>query len=178
MKLLYLHGAPAAGKLAVAEAVLRLVPGKLFDNHAAIDVARCVFEFHAPGFWELVHHVRVSVLTAAAGQNVPLVVTTTCYSDPDDLPAFEQFETIVRSHGGQVLPVFLHCSMAEAIRRVGNADRVERRKTCSAEGLQRVLASNNIAPVPRADCLRLDSEARTADATAIEIIRHFGLLSR
>jgi hypothetical protein len=175
MKLLYLHGAPAAGKLMVAKAVLRVVPGKLFDNHAAIDVARHVFEVNAPGFWELVHQVRVSVLSAAASQHVPLLVTTSCYSDPDDLPAFEQFEAIVHGHGGVVLPVFLHCSMEEAIRRVGNADRVERRKTSSVEGLQRVLARNNIAPVPRANCLTLDSEARTADVTAIEIIRHFGL---
>ena len=39
MKLLFLHGAPAAGKLTVAKALLRLVPGRLMDNHAAIDLA-------------------------------------------------------------------------------------------------------------------------------------------
>jgi len=58
MKLLFLHGAPAAGKLTVARAPLQLVPGRLFDNHAAIDLARTLFEFGAPGFWELVHTVR------------------------------------------------------------------------------------------------------------------------
>jgi hypothetical protein len=43
MKLLYLHGAPAAGELTVSKALLRMDPRKLFDNHAAIDVARQVF---------------------------------------------------------------------------------------------------------------------------------------
>jgi tRNA uridine 5-carbamoylmethylation protein Kti12 len=39
MKLLFLHGAPAVGKLTVAKALLRIVPGRLMDNHAAIDGA-------------------------------------------------------------------------------------------------------------------------------------------
>ena len=80
MKLIFLHGAPATGKLTVAKALLRTVPGRLFDNHAAIDVARTVFDFGAPGFWELVHTVRCSVLDAAAQQRVPLVVMTYCYA--------------------------------------------------------------------------------------------------
>ena len=58
MKLLLLHGAPAAGKLTVAKALLGMVPGRLFDNHVAIDLALTIFDFGAPGFWELVHSVR------------------------------------------------------------------------------------------------------------------------
>ena len=50
MKLIFIHGAPASGKLTVAKALLRIVPGRLFDNHAAIDLARTVFDFGAPGF--------------------------------------------------------------------------------------------------------------------------------
>ena len=51
MKLLLLHGAPAAGKLTVAKALLGMVPGRLFDNHVAIDLALTIFDFDAPGFW-------------------------------------------------------------------------------------------------------------------------------
>ena len=68
MKLLFLHGSPATGKLTVAKALLQTVQGRLFDNHAAIDLARTIFEFGAPGFWELVHSVRYAAFdTAAAG---------------------------------------------------------------------------------------------------------------
>ena len=92
MKLLFIHGAPASGKLTVAKALLQAVPGKLFDNHAAIDVARTVFEFGAPGFWELIHDVRCKVLEAAAAQDTPLLVTTFCYAEPDDLTSFTELE--------------------------------------------------------------------------------------
>jgi tRNA uridine 5-carbamoylmethylation protein Kti12 len=47
MKLVFLHGAPATGKLTVAKALLNVVPGRLLDNHAAIDFARTIFEFGA-----------------------------------------------------------------------------------------------------------------------------------
>ena len=175
MKLLFLHGAPAAGKLTVAKAVLGTVRGRLFDNHAAIDLARTVFDFGAPGFWKLVHDVRCAALDAAAAHGVSLVVTTFCYAEPDDRPQYEDFEAIMRRRGGELLPVFLHCSREEAVRRIGNPDRVERRKMTSAEALLRELELYNLSPVPRADCLKLDTEVRSADATAREIVSHFGL---
>jgi len=175
MKLLLIHGAPASGKLTVAKAVLRAVPGRLFDNHAAMDVALTVFDFGAPGFWKLVHAVRLSVLEAAALQDVPLVVATYCYSEPEDRPALAQFEEIVQRHQGELLPVFLKCPREELVRRVGNPDRAERRKITSEKGLNKFVAGYNLAPVPRSNCLVVDSEANSPDSTAQQIIRHFGL---
>jgi hypothetical protein len=175
MKLLFLHGAPAVGKLTVAKALLRIVPGRLMDNHAAIDLALTVFAFGAPGFWELVHHVRLSALDAAAEHGVPLLVTTFCYAEPEDRAQFGQIEEIVQRHGGKLLPVFLHCSREEALRRVGHPDRVARRKISSGEHLIRELDRYDLTAVPRPDCLRLDTSIHPADATAQRIVSHFGL---
>jgi len=175
MKLLFLHGAPATGKLTVAKALLQQVPGRLFDNHVAIDLARTLFDFGAPGFWELVHSTRYAAFDAAAEHGVALVVTTFCYVEPDDLPQLQKFEEILQRHGGELLPVFLHCSREEAARRVGNPDRVERRKMTSEEGLNKYLDAYKFTPLTRAACLTLDTELRPADATAREIVSHFGL---
>jgi adenylylsulfate kinase-like enzyme len=175
MKLLLIHGAPASGKLTVAKAVVRAVPGRLFDNHAAMDVALTVFDFGAPGFWKLVHAVRLSVLDAAAEQDAPLVVATYCYAEPEDRPALEQFEQIVQRHNGELLPVFLKCSREELLRRIGNADRAERGKITSQQGFDRFVGQYNLAPVPRSNCLVVDSEANSPDSAAQQIIRHFDL---
>jgi hypothetical protein len=176
MKLLFLHGAPAAGKLTVAKALLRIVPGRLMDNHAAIDLALTIFDFGAPGFWELVHDVRRSAMNAAAEHRVPLLVTTFCYAEPEDREQFGQIEAIVQRHGGKLLPVFLHCSREEALRRVGHPDRVARRKISSGEHLIRELDRYDLTAVPRADCLKLDTSINPADVTAQEIVEHFGLV--
>jgi len=175
MKLLFLHGSPAVGKLTVAKALLRIVPGRLMDNHAAIDLALTVFDVGAPGFWELVHDVRCSALDAAAEHRVPLLVTTFCYAEPDDREQFRQIEEIVQRDGGELLPVFLHCSREEALRRVGNPDRVERRKIISGEHLIRELDCYDLTAVPRPDCLKLDTGVNPAEATAKNIVGHFRL---
>ncbi|MET0679006.1 MAG: hypothetical protein ABW175_24675 [Bradyrhizobium sp.] len=175
MKLLFLHGSPATGKLTIAKALLQLVPGRLFDNHASIDLARTMFDFGAPGFWELVHDVRYLALDAAAEHGVSLVVMTFCFVAPDDLPQFEKFEAILQRRGGELLPVFLHCSREEALRRVSNPDRVERRKMASGEALIKYLDDYTFTPVPRENCLALDTEKAPAEATAQEIIGHFAL---
>jgi hypothetical protein len=175
MKLLFIHGAPAAGKLTTARALLDRVNGRLFDNHAAIDVARTVFDFGAPGFWELVQAVRMSVLDAAAERSVPLVVMTFVYVDPHDLVTFEQFEAIVQRQGGELLPVFLQCPTEEIVRRIGNADRVARKKMASEQSIRDFVAQHQICKVPRAACLMLDSAANDAEANAQCIIRHFNL---
>ena len=106
MKVVFIHGAPGSGKLTTARALLSRLNGRLFDNHAAIDVARTVFDFGEPGFWDLVRTVRASVLNAAAGRGIPFLVMTFVYVAPDDLATFEEFETIVHGHGGHLLPVF------------------------------------------------------------------------
>jgi hypothetical protein len=175
MKLVFLHGAHAVGKLTVAKALLRLVPGRLFDNHAGMDLALTVFDFGVPGFWELVHSARLSVLEAAASHDIPLVVATYCYSEPGDRPAFRQFEAIVARYGGEVLPVYLHCSRDENVRRLSNADRAMRGKITSEQGLDRFLAGYQISAVPRTDCLVLDTSVRSAELTAQEIVRHYAL---
>ena len=177
MKVVFIHGPPAGGKLTTAQALLARIPGRLFDNHAAIDVARTVFDFGAPGFFELVQDIRVSVLDAAGQQAVPLLVMTFVYAEPEDLPAYERFETIVQRHGGQLLPVFLNCPIEEIVRRVGNAERVARQKMTSEQSARDFLDRYTIAAVPRHDCLVLDSGARSAETNADEIIRHFSLVS-
>ena len=175
MKLIFIHGAPAVGKLTVAKALTQSTPSRLFDNHDAIDAALTIFEFGDPGFWELVQTIRLSVLEAAIKQNIPLVVMTSCYSSPDDTPDFEKIETVIKEHGGAILPIYLFCSQEEAVRRVGNADRVERGKTTTESGLKEFQSMYNFTNVPRENCLKLDSEIISADETAMKIIQHFEL---
>jgi len=69
----------------------------------------------------------------------------------------------------------LHCSREEATRRVGNPDRVERRKIASPSYLIKELDTYNFKAVPRTGCLMLDTGVRSAEAAAREIIGHFGL---
>ena len=175
MKLLFLHGPPASGKLTIAQAVIDLIGGRLFDNHAAIDFARTVLDFDGPGFWELVHSSRLAALEKAAQYGAGLVVHTSCYSHPDDLPLVEDFERLLAQRGGHLLPVFLSCSRGTLEERVGSADRVARRKVATKEGLDRCLARWTCVAVPRANCLTVDTDTTSPSDAARRIVMHFGL---
>ena len=175
MKLLFIHGAPATGKLTTARALLRKVDGRLLDNHAVIDFAKTMFEFGAPGFWDLVHAARLTALRAAAKERLNLVVMTFCYSHPSDLEYFKAFEKLVIDDGGELLPAHLTCPDQEIANRIGNPDRVERRKTSSMQALAAFNKTYRDAPVPASNCISLDTEKAPADTTADEIIRAFGL---
>lgn len=175
MKVVFIHGAPAAGKLTTARALLDRVEGRLFDNHAAIDLARTVFEFGAPEFWELVQATRILVLSSASQKGLPLLVMTFVYADPIDLPTFEEFELAIQGRGGQLLPVYLQCSVDEIVRRVGNGDRAIRRKITSEKDVRDLIEKYSLVPVPRSNCLVLNSEANSAEENAQSIIRHYAL---
>lgn len=103
-------------------------------------------------------------------------MTTFVYVEPDDLLIFAEFEAIVKRHGGQLLPVLLQCSIAELMRRISNADRVQRRKMTSQQSLHDFMSRHQVCAVSR-PTLILDSEANDAEANAQRIIDHFRLLS-
>lgn len=173
---MFIHGAPAVGKLTIAKELTRLTPVKLFDNHAVIDVARTVFDFGAPGFWELVNTIRVSVVEAAAENNVPLVVMTACYSEPEDIPLFQRYVSTLARYGSEILPVFLYCPEQEMLRRVTNRDRAERKKISSSAGLKAFLEEYNLVPVQYEGCLHIDSGKNTPNEAAQKIADHFELV--
>lgn len=84
MKLIFLHGAPANdGKLMVTKALLKTLPARLLDNHAAIDAARTDFDFGPSRLSGLVDTIRESILQAPIENDVPLVIVALCYSDPE-----------------------------------------------------------------------------------------------
>lgn len=74
-----------------------------------------------------------------------------------------------------VHPVFLDCSVAELERRVTDPVRAARRKLHSVDGLRTQLAAWNCVAVPRASCIRVATDGRTAADCAQEVVaRLFG----
>lgn len=148
---------------------------RLFDNHISIDLAKSLFDFGAPGFWELVQDVRIAAVRNACRTALPVMITTSAYSHPLDEPLLEAFETLVSASGGQVLPVFLSCSEEELMNRVGEPSRAARGKITSPQKLKSYLQQNNFAPVPRSNCLCLRTDWAGPEQSARTIADHFTL---
>lgn len=175
MKLIYLHGPPAAGKYTIAKELEAKIGARLFHNHLTIDVAKALFDFGTPPFWDLVYSLRLQCITAATQQTEGVVTYTSCYSHPQNLPFFEKLEQIVLSTGSELLPVYLQCAVAELEKRVANDSRVQMGKIQSTEGLHQALNQWNHVAVPRNACLTVITEGKTAAECADEIMLFFSL---
>ncbi|GGX55533.1 hypothetical protein GCM10007385_25110 [Tateyamaria omphalii] len=173
MRLFLIHGAPATGKLTVARALALLTGSPLVDNHAAIDIARMVFGFAAPGFWDLVHDLRVTTLRGAAKADVPRLITTAAYSHPEDAPLVSDYERAVQEYGGVLVPVHLFCSEDTLLSRVSAPERAQKGKIASPETLRTYLESSNFTAIARDNCLSLSTEKTAPAETATKIARHF-----
>jgi hypothetical protein len=72
MKLIFLYGLPAVGKLTVAKELASATSFKLFHNHLAVDLLLSVFDFGTPPFVELREQIWLSYSIEPAERSSPV----------------------------------------------------------------------------------------------------------
>jgi hypothetical protein len=175
MKLVFIYGPPAAGKLTVAKEVAARTGFKVFHNHLSIDCIEPVFEFGSPSFGKLVNMIRYETVAEAARQGVDLIYTF-CYAAGLDDDHVRTIAGLVEANGGEVHFVLLTCETAELHERVRSQSRAKFRKVRGVELLQRLLDQYDLySTVPGHESLCIDNTDISPEATAALIIEHFGL---
>lgn len=176
LKLIFLHGPPASGKFTIAKEIEKLISCKNFHNHLTIDVAKALFEFGTPRFKKLVQTIRLVALETAVKENLSTVLFTFVYSHPHSIETVQQIESVIVKHGGEFIPVYLQCQLSELEKRIVQPHRVEMRKVSSVEGLAKFNARWNCVPMPREDCLIIQTDNKTPEECAFEIVSELDLV--
>src|SRR5688572_30431839 len=127
MKLIIIHGPPAAGKLTIANAVSLRTYFKVFHNHLTIDCVEPVFDFGTDEFWEVILKLRCEVIAHAARQDIDLIHTW-CYAKGKDDDRFRQLIKAAEGNGGDVHLVLLHCRDDIRKERIVDESRVRLKK--------------------------------------------------
>ena len=176
MKLLFIYGPPAAGKLTVSNEIAERTGFKVFHNHLTIDAIRPVFEFGTPSFGKLVSQVRIDTIAEAARENVDLIYTF-CYAKPSDDSHIKRVIEAVETNGGELCPVLLYCSREELENRVSLESRLGYSKISTAETLNQLLEKHDLfSTIPDRQSLVVDNTGLTAAAAAELIIDHYKLV--
>jgi AAA domain len=176
MKLLFLYGAPAVGKLTVARGLAGLTGYKLFHNHLTVDLVGSLFDFGSEQAERLSTKFRLEMFREAALANLPGVVFTFVYARGDDDAFVQQTIDAVEPHGGTVHFVLLTCEERELLRRVGQESRASFGKIRDAEQLQALRRRYDLdSPVPQRESLVVDTTHLPPQETARRIVRHFRL---
>jgi hypothetical protein len=174
MKLIIIHGPPAAGKLTVGGEIARLTEFKLFHNHVSIDCVKTVFEFGTSVFWDVIGFVRIGMIAEAARNDID-VIHTFCYEFGADDDHFRKLIAAAEDNGGEVHLVLLRCDENERKRRIGNKSRVRIGKLTDPASFDRKKPLELSTPLPGREALVLDTTSISAADAAAEIIQHFGL---
>ena len=174
MKLVFLHGRAAVGKLTVARLVAEKTGFGLFHNHLIVDAVMGAFPFGSQPFIRLRHEFWLRVFEEAAHEERSLVFT---FAPEPSVPETFVDETvaIVTRHGGKVHFVGLTCSAPEQERRIENPDRRQFKKLASRAMLQAInAAGRSPGLIPPSD-LTIDTTDTPAAEAAARIVTHFGL---
>jgi hypothetical protein len=142
MKLIFIYGAAAVGKLTVARELASMTGFRLFHNHLTVDLVSAVFDFGTESFVKLREQIWLSVFREAALQQVSLIFTFAPERTVGERFIQDAIDA-VREGGGDVSFVELTCDAGELERRIENPSRSQFGKLNSLElykELQRVRA--------------------------------------
>ena len=175
MKLIFIYGAPAVGKLTVAQELSKRTGFKVFHNHLSIDCIEPVFDFGTPSFFKLIDLIRVETVAEAARQNVDLIYTF-CYAKGHDEPHVSKIIEAVESHDGDVCFVLLTCERPEVEKRVVEESRRKYGKANNLQILNEIFDKYDLSsPVPNRETLQIDNTKLSPPETAQKIIECFRL---
>jgi chloramphenicol 3-O-phosphotransferase len=132
MKLVFLHGPPAAGKLTVARELATLTGFSLFHNHLTVDLVSSLFPFGSEPFILLREQIWLSSFAEVARQKLSLIFTFNPERTVRERFIQDTIDT-VETAGGKVIFVELTCAQEELERRMEDASRKQFGKLASVE---------------------------------------------
>lgn len=175
MKLIFIYGSPAVGKLTAANAIAKETDFKVFHNHLSIDCVQPIFDFGTKSFWNLVNLIRFETISEAAraGRNL---IYTFCYAKNSDDAHVASIIKAAEENGGEVCFVLLKADRSEIEKRVLDESRKQYHKVDNLNILQEIWEKHDLfSTVPERESLIVDNTNLSAEETAKQIIWYFKL---
>jgi hypothetical protein len=175
VKLIFLHGVAASGKLTTGRELESQIGYPVFHNHLVVDLLTTVFSFGTRPFVDLRERFWLAVIEEAAREGRSLIFTFSPEATvPSGFPA--RVVAVVQRHGGEVCFVRLSVSRAEQERRVADPARREFHKISDVGALRRLQqVSLEAQPDQPPFDLVVNTDISDAAETARTIVNHFAL---
>jgi hypothetical protein len=177
MKLIFIYGLPASGKLTVAQELVAVTGYKLFHNHLVVDLLQTVFEFGSPEFVALREEFWLSIFDKACRSQLPGMIFTFAPESTVRPGFIGNVIKTVEAAGGEVDFIELTCPLPEVKRRMANLSRHQHKKLTSVPLFEQLHDEGSFAadymPAPK---LSIDTSVNQPARAALEIARALDLL--
>ncbi len=173
MKLVFIYGAPATGKLTIAKELATLTGYKVHHNHMAIDLALALFDFDDLNFLRLCQRINLDVFEIAEQAKLSGLIFTFTYGGSFD----EQFiDEVIRRYQSDAYFVHLSCEIAELKRRVISKERQKYKKVTDVNILMRALEAIDYAKdIAHPYHLTIDTTSLSPQDATRQIVEHYQL---
>ena len=176
MKLIFIYGPPATGKLTVAKELGKLTKFKIFHNHLTIDLVSTVLKIGTQTSYDLNSRIRMEVFEAAAKENINDLIFTFCYSHPEDDKFVKTVKKSIEKYGGKVYFVQIYCEESELKKRIKSASRQDFDKLKTIKGLDAALKKWNLfTSIPFVKSLKIDNTSLAPKKVAVKIKNYYKL---
>jgi RNase adaptor protein for sRNA GlmZ degradation len=127
-------------------------------------------------FFPLIVEINLFMLSKAAGENVPSVIMTNCYSHPEDEEYIRRIIEIVEGNNGEVNFVRIKCGNKELLRRVTDESRKKYGKVKDPDRLKSIMEEKDlIQEIPFVNSFTIDNTDISAKEAADRIKEHYTL---
>ncbi len=176
MRLIFIYGLPATGKLTVAQELASLTGYKLFHNHLAVDLLLSVFDFGSQPFVQLREQIWLSVIEQAGQSNLPGLIFTFAPERTVRPHFIHDLKKVIERVGSEVDFIQLVCPLPELKKRLDSPTRLQYQKLTSQALFEQLHADgafeDSHMPKPR---LTLDTSLCTPAQATAKIIENLGL---
>jgi hypothetical protein len=160
MRLIFIYGMPATGKLTVAQELEKRTGYPVFHNHRVVDLLLSLFEFGSAPFVELREQIWLSVFEQACRSELPGLIFTFAPERTVRRGFVDRvLETVARGDG-EVDFVELVCPLDELKGRLDSPSRLQYQKLSSVSLFEKLHAEGSLdaSYMPRA-ALTVDTSA-------------------
>ena len=171
MLLIFIHGAPAVGKLTVARELSALTGFPLFHNHLTVDLVSSLFAFGTPSFVSLREQIWLAAFAEAARNDLSLIFTF----NPErtvNKDFIQKTIDVVAAAGGRVVFVELTCAEGELERRMEEPSRQEFGKLASLEQYRQLKSAGAFEFPKLTSEISVDTTNQSPAITAKQISDH------
>ena len=172
MKIVYIYGPPAVGKLTVAQELVKLTSYKIFHNHLSTNIARIPYEIGSPEFIKLKWKICQCFFDAAYKENVNFIYTV-CYAGRESDPFVRN---LINKYGDNVFFVQLFCEQEKLYSRVESYSRKKHNKLVDTKKLKKSLQKRDFSQsIHYVRSLKIDNTNISAKDIAKMIKKHYKL---
>ncbi len=175
MKLIFIYGPPASGKLTIASKLSEVTNIPLFHNHLSRDLVGDIYKDKLMDNYELVNQIRRDVMDYCSKNNTDLIFTYVYENEESDHEMVKEMVDIIESNGGVVKFVELTADRNDLISRVDNQSRKQFKKLTDPEKMTELTEDMSKFSISGIDSVKIDTSKLSPDQAVDKIVQEFKL---